>query len=149
MRKFLLIAGLLTVCAQIGGEAEAEGLAPAQMQETAAAEAALWQGVSALYYFAADPHHPFREELASDYFDDVLEFGHHLKLLKEDSAAAARDFDEIETLWKEFMVAGAEVINAGLEGACCTSLQLARVRDRAEEVQTALDRMSRDVALVQ
>ncbi len=41
------------------------------------------------------------------------------------------------------------MINSGLEGVCCTSLQLARVRERAEEVETALDRMSRDVALMQ
>jgi hypothetical protein len=148
MRKILIIAGLLAASAQVTGPSRAENWAAALGQEPAAAEAVLWQGVSALYHFAADPHHPFREELASDYFDDVLEFEHQLQLLKED-AAAAHDFDQINTLWEEFKAAGMEVINSGIEGVCCTSLQLARVRERAEEVETALDRMSRDVALVE
>ena len=148
MRKILVIAGVMAVSTLIGGSSKAENWVPAQGQEPAAAEAVLWEGVSALYHFAADPHHPFREELASDYFDDVLEFEHQLKLLKA-SAAAARDFAQIDTLWEEFKAAGAEVINSGIGGVCCTSLQLARVRERAEEVETALDRMSRDVALVQ
>jgi hypothetical protein len=148
MRKFLVIAGMLAAATQMGGPSRAESWEQAQGQEPAAAEAMLWEGVSALYHYAADPHHPFREELASDYFDDVLEFERRLELLKA-GAAAAQDFAQIDTLWKEFTAAGAEVIDSGLGGVCCTSLQLARVRERAEEVQTALDRLSRDIALVQ
>jgi hypothetical protein len=149
MRKILVIAGVLAASTFIGGSSKAENWVPGQGQEPAAAEAVLWEGVSALYHFAADPHHPFREELAGDYFDDVLEFENRLKLLKASAAAAARDFAQIDTLWEEFKAAGAEVIGSGIEGVCCTSLQLARVRERAEEVEAALDRMSRDVALVQ
>jgi hypothetical protein len=148
MRKFLVIAGMLAACVQMGGPSRAESWKQAQGQEPAAAEAVLWEGVSALYHYAADPHHPFREELASDYFDDVLEFERQLTLLKA-GTAAAQDFAQIDTLWKEFTAAGAEVIDSGLEGVCCTSLQLARVRERAEEVQTALDQLSRDIALMQ
>ena len=112
MRKFLVIAGVLAACVQIGGTSRAESWEPAQGQEPAVAEAVLWEGVSALYHFAADPHHPFREELASDYLDDVLEFERQLKLLKAGSTAA-RDFDQIDRLWKEFTAAGAEVIARG------------------------------------
>jgi hypothetical protein len=148
MRKILIIAGVVLTCTQIGGPSKAENWGLAPLQEPAAAEAVLWEGVSALYHFAADPHRPFREELASDYFDDVLEFEHQLKLLKA-GAAAASDFAQIDTLWEDFKAAGAEVIQSGLEGVCCTSLQLARVRERAEEVETALDRMSHDIALME
>lgn len=149
MKKILIMTGALAASLQMSGLSAAEGFSATQMQEPDAAEAVLWEGVSVLYHFAADPHRPFREELVSDYFDDVLEFERQLKLLKAGAAAVARDFAEIDTLWEEFKAAGAEVIDSGMVGACCTSLQLARVRERAEEVETALERMSRDVALVQ
>lgn len=149
MKKVLTITAVLAAFVQIAGPSAAEGFSATEMQEPDAAEAVLWEGVSVLYHFAADPHRPFREELVSDYFDDVLEFERQLKVLKTGAAAAERDFAQIDTLWEEFKAAGAEVIDSGMEGACCTSLQLARVRERAEEVETALERMSRDVALVQ
>ena len=150
MKKTLILAGLLAAAVQLASLSTAEGSSPVKPNEPAAAETMLWQGVSALYQFAADPHRPFRAELASDYFDDVLEFEHQLKLLKDGGRASdATGFVEIEVLWVKFKAAGAEVIRSGLEGVCCTSRQLARVRETAEDVEAALGLMSRDLALAQ
>ena len=148
MKKLLILAGLLAACVQLAGPPSAEGSPRAKFNGPAAAGTVLWQGVSALYHFAADPHRPFRAELASDYFDDVLEFERQLKLLKDGGRTGeAVRLAAIEVLWVKFKAAGAEIIRSGLQVACCTSLQLARVRERAEEVEAAL--MSRDLALAQ
>ncbi len=143
MKKFLIIAGLAAWQLQFASPAAADSLPAGR------AEAVLWEGASALYQFAADPHSPFRAEVASDYHNVILEFERQLTLLKQSGKGGdAESFVEIETRWRKFKAVGADVIQSGLEGACCTSFQLARVRETAEEVEEALGEARGELALV-
>ncbi len=90
MRKILTIAGVLAACVQIGRPSRAESWAPSTGAGAGrGGSGAVGRGERALS-LRRRPASPFREELASDYFDDVLEFEHQLKLLKAGVAAAAR-----------------------------------------------------------
>jgi hypothetical protein len=144
MRRALFGVGLLVLT--LAGPAGAETPGEAELRQASRAGVALWEGVSALYQFAADPHSPFKGEIVADYLNYVAEFEQNLKRLKVPSPRSDMRW-VLEQRWAQFKLAGEMIIESGREGVCCTSSELARLREMADSVEDALNEVMEKLAL--
>jgi hypothetical protein len=144
MRKALFGVGLLVLTLAEPAGAEAPG--EAALRQAGRAGVTLWEGVSALYHYAADPHSPFRGEIVADYLDYVAQFEQSLGRLKVPSPSSDMRW-VLEQRWAQFKLAGETIIESGREGVCCTSSELVRVRETADRVEDALNEVMEKLAL--
>lgn len=137
MRKYWICRGLLAASLLSAGAAVAETRVEEGIRHAGQAEVVLWEGVSAVYHFAADAHSPFRPALANEFNENVEQFEYSISALKVSthlSGTSQEKLAHLEQHWFKFKSAGAQIIKSGREGVCCTSFQLARFREMADDI---------------
>jgi hypothetical protein len=137
MRKYWICGGFVAASLLSAGGAVAETGAEESLKHAGQAEVVLWEGVSAVYHFAADAHSPFRAALANEFNENVEQFEYNLSALRVSpyfSGTYPERLAHLEQHWSKFKSAGTQIIKSGRDGVCCTSFQLARFREMADNV---------------
>jgi hypothetical protein len=105
-------------------------------------EADLWEGVSAVYYLAADSDNLAKHAFAAEFSDEVKEFEDAFSAFKHSGhlhGPLAQDVAGIEEHWPEFKATGQAIVEQALKGKKAAAADLARFWQTADAIDEHLD----------
>jgi hypothetical protein len=135
--KRLIVASVAVAIVYFSSEAATSG---ERLRLADRANAALWEGASLVFQFAADQQSPVRGNLVGDFNEEVKEFEVHMAGLKQGphSEAQTAALQDLEQNWSRFKTVGADIIGESNRGAMSESRQLSRLREIADRVNEDL-----------
>jgi hypothetical protein len=105
-------------------------------------EANLWEGVSAVYYLAADSDNLAKHAFAAGFSDEVKEFEEAFSAFKHSGhlhGPLEQDLAEIEVHWMEFTAIGQAIVEQALKGEKAAAADLAKFWQKADAIDEHLD----------
>jgi hypothetical protein len=105
-------------------------------------EAHLWEGVSAVYYLAADSDNLAKHAFAAGFTDEVKEFETAFSAFKHSGhlhGSLEQDVALIEVHWLEFTAIGQAIVEQALKGEKAAAADLAKFWQTADAIDEHLD----------
>ncbi len=105
-------------------------------------EADLWEGVSAVYYLAADAGNLAKHAFAAEFNDEVKEFEDGFSTFKHSDhlhGSVGPDVARIEEHWPEFKAIGQAIVEQALKGEKPAAADLAKFWQTADAIDEHID----------
>jgi len=105
-------------------------------------EADLWEGVSAVYYLAADSDNLAKHAFAAEFTDEVKEFENAFSAFKHSGhlhGPLEQDVAGIEVHWPQFKAMGQAIVEQALKGEKAAAADLAKFWQTADAIDEHLD----------
>ena len=105
-------------------------------------EADLWEGVSAVYYLAADSDNLAKHAFAAEFTDEVKEFENAFSAFKHSGhlhGPLEQEVAGIEVHWPQFKAMGQAIVEQALKGEKAAAADLAKFWQTADAIDEHLD----------